>query len=124
MFERKERYVLTVAQDDYDAVCQALMRLYNRLIAQKSTFTAQDVLQLHTAMLRSPQENDVHVVTLNNVTERNFILNAVYENYLSAKEENSHEEVNRLAVLYKRIMQCPTEREHNKIRRSARSGAR
>ncbi|HWR18299.1 MAG TPA: hypothetical protein VN608_01660 [Clostridia bacterium] len=126
MFERKERYVLTVEKEHFDAICQCLMRLYNRLIAQKSMFTAQDVNQLHTAMLCSPHENGVHVVTLNNVEERNFILNAVTEKYIAAKDENKREELNLLAVLYKRVMECPTQHQYHKQQRGAaqRAGVR
>jgi hypothetical protein len=119
MFERKDRYVLTVDKEHYDAICQSLLKLYNRLIAQDSKFTAQDVLHIHNTMLTSPHENGIHAVTLHNVEERNFILNAVYEKYLAAKDEGNHEEVNRLAVLYKRILQCPTEHAYRKKQRGA-----
>jgi hypothetical protein len=119
MFERKERYVLTVEEEHFDAICQSLMRLYNRLIAQKSMFTAQDVNQLHTAMLCSLHEHGVHVVTLNNVEERNFILNAVNEKCIAARDENNLEELNQLAVLYKRVLECPTQRQYQKQQRGS-----
>jgi hypothetical protein len=70
-------------------------------------------------MLCSPHENGVHVVTLNNVEERNFILNAVNEKHIAARDEKNLEELNRLASLYKIVMQCPKEHDYRKQQRGA-----